>query len=180
MKTQFKESKQNIKPKILFVLIMIVVLTGGLYGHSFSIGLGFDSFNYTQTYLNTTVSYMTELTDQVELVLGTSFGILVREQEPTFWLPLQIGLGFIFPDILSADGVLGVGLSPVFNWGAGLDDLNFYLGPYLQLGFRLQVHPFMRWFFDVQQDLHIGRPEWISTSTRVVTGINFFFDNQDE
>lgn len=157
-------------------MVLIVIGTGQATAASFSAGLGFDFFNYTDNYLSTHLAYVGEVAENVELELGGTFGIRVEENnEPSFFLPFQAGLGFVFPDLPAVDGVLGVGVTPAFNWGSGVEGFHFYLGPHLKAGVRVPVHPFMRWYVEVQQNLHIGRPAWINTSTRVITGINFFF-----
>ncbi|AFG36359.1 hypothetical protein [Spirochaeta africana] len=162
---------------ILASLVLLLAGPVGISATSFSAGLGMDFLNYERPYLSTHLAYIGELAENVEMELGGTFGIVVEDQEPGFFLPLQLGLGFVFPDLPGVDGILGVGASPAFNWGVGVDDFRFYLGPYLKAGVRVPVHPFMRWYLEVQQNLHIGPPQWINTSTRVMTGINFHFGN---
>jgi len=163
--------------RFLSVIAVLLGMVGatGVSAASFSAGLGVDFFNYEQGYLSTHAAYMNEITENVELEIGATFGILVENQEPSFYLPAHLGLGFVFPDLPAVDGILGVGVTPAFNWGNAVDDTGFYLGPYLKGGIRVPVHPFMRWYIEVQQNLLIGPPQWINTSTRVMSGINFFF-----
>lgn len=159
----------------MLVLFGAAFSVGSAAAASFSTGLGVDFLNYQRGYLSTHAAINNEVTENVELELGATFGIIVENQEPSFYLPTQIGLGFIFPDMPGVEGILGVGLSPAFNWGEAVGDPRFYMGPYLKAGVRVPVHPFMRWYVDVQQNLLIGAPAWINTSTRVMTGINFSF-----
>ena len=164
--------------RILLILIILFFGAAWLSATSFSAGLGVDFLNYEHGYLSTHAAYINEVTENVELELGATFGIIVEDQEPGFYLPMQLGLGFVFPDLGRVDGILGVGLTPALNWGAALDGRQFYLGPHLKAGIRVPVHPFMRWYVEVQQNLLIGPPQWINTSTRVITGINFFFGSE--
>lgn len=162
----------------LCILIILLFGAASLSAASFSTGLGVDFFNYEQAYLSTHAALINEVTGNVELELGTTFGIIVEDQEPGFYLPLQLGLGFVFPNLPVIDGVIGVGLTPAFNWGPAFNSRRFYLGPYLKGGIRVPVHPYMRWYVEVQQNLLFGPPQWINTSTRVMTGINFFFGSK--
>lgn len=170
--------------RIRVMTFAILVLFGIFYSAdnaaavSFSTGLGVDFLNYENGYLSTHAAVSNEVTENVELELGATFGIIVENQRPSFYLPTQIGLGFVFPDFPGAEGILGVGLSPAFNWGEAVGDSRFYMGPYLKAGVRVPVHPFMRWYVDVQQNLLIGPPKWINSSTRVTTGINFSFGSE--
>lgn len=163
----------------LFISILLVSGVVSAAAASFSVGIGSEFLNYDTIYLTTQASFINEITDNVELETGGVFGIRVEEQQPGFYLPLQIGLGFLFPDLPVVDGMLGVGLTPAFNWGAGVEGVRFYLGPHLKAGIRVPVHPFMRWYLEAQQHLLIGPPHWINNSTRVSTGINFFFGGSD-
>jgi hypothetical protein len=49
------------------------------------------------------------------------------------------------------------------------------MGPYLGAGVRVRVHPYMVWFVEGRQDLVIGKPDWINTSSRISSGIIFSF-----
>ncbi|MFW6362926.1 MAG: hypothetical protein ACOC0D_03680 [Spirochaeta sp.] len=160
---------------LITVIALLLVGGGSAAATSFSVGLGSDFFRYEHTYLSTQLTYIGDITENVELNIGGTFGIRVEEQQPGFLLPLHLGLDFLFPEIVGADGLLGIGVTPAFNWGVSVDNFRFYLGPHIRAGVRIPVHPFMRWYIEVQQNLHIGPPQWISTSTRVMTGINFFF-----
>ena len=159
------------------VLALLCFGSSGVSAASFSTGLGVDNLNYERAYLSTHLAYVGDVAENVEMELGGTFGIALIELQPVFFLPMQMGLGFVFPDLPRVDGILGIGASPAFNWGADIEGVRFYLGPYLKGGIRVPVHPFMRWYLEVQQNLHFGPPRWINTSTRVMTGVNFHWNN---
>ncbi|THB67649.1 MAG: hypothetical protein D6B26_01420 [Spirochaetaceae bacterium] len=161
--------------KVLFVLALVFMGAAELSAASFSFGLGGEFFNYQQAYLAMQGSYMREITENVELDLGATFGIRVEEQLPGFLLPMHVGFQFLFPNFPGSVGALGVGVTPVAMWGSSQLGNRFFAGPYIKFGIRVPVHPFMRWYIEAQQNLLIGAPSWINTGTRVNTGIHFFF-----
>lgn len=168
------------------VILAVVPVAAGTAQHSFSTGIGVDFFRYqTPPYLVAlSMTYLPELTDGLELNLGMHFGITTEEvdgsQEPRILLPATVGLNFTFPQEQTTY-VFGVGLTPVFNITPGGDqDVWFYMGPYVKGAVRVRVHPIMSWYVELQQDLLIGKPDWINTTTRLTTGINFSIGSQDD
>ena len=185
MKNRIK-SKPRLWSASLFFVTLLLICTGGavfaegIAKSSFTASLGVDFLNYQHSYLSTQAAYVREITDTLEFELGAAFGIRVEEQEPGFFLPFHAGFGFVFPNAGPGEGVIGIGLTPAFNWGAGIDETRFYLGPHLKAALRLPIHPYMQWQIEVQQNLHIGPPKWINTSTRVMTGVKFFFSDSND
>jgi hypothetical protein len=116
----------------------------------------------------------------MELHLGADFGISTVETadgsvEPSFLIPVDIGLNFTFPRDKTTFYV-GAGLTPNFLFGPEEEDrFRFYLGPYARVGLRLQVHEVMSAFIDLEQDLLIGGPDWINAATGILAGIHFHF-----
>jgi hypothetical protein len=53
------------------------------------------------------------------------------------------------------------------------------MGPYLKAEVRAKVHRIMSLIVELQQDLLIGGPAWVNTSTRISAGVNFTFSPQD-
>ncbi len=146
---------------------------------SFSANLGFDFFNYSESYLNMGITYNHPLADGLELSLGSNFALLTKEEAgsvvPYFFIPLDIGLNFIFSNQFPTY-LIGFGVSPVLRIPPNDTDVGrFYMGPFLKAGVRLRVHKLMNIFFNVYQDLLIGKPNWINTTTRIRLGINFRF-----
>lgn len=162
-------------PALLFLAVVVAPVAAD---SSFSAHIGGNFFRYDTSYLTTGGSYLNKLRPDLELDFGAFFGIATEENDegetvPSFLIPVNLGLNFLFP----TEGVtflLGSGITPVFNFSdedAGGNE--FYMGPYLAAGARLQIHPVMSWFVQGQQDLLFGGDEWINTATRLTTGINF-------
>ncbi len=174
---------RTAKRIIVAMLLCTIPLGAAMAQSSFSAGVGVNFFRYETPYLTAlSATYLPELTDGLELNLGAEFGITTEEvdgsQQPRILLPFNVGLNFTFPRE-QMTYVFGVGLSPVFNFMPDADpDFRFYMGPYLKGAVRVRVHPIMSWFLEAQQDLLIGGPAWINTSTRLATGINFSFEAQ--
>lgn len=141
---------------------------------SFSVSLGGDFFNYDRAFLDIGTSCVVPIRNSLELNLGANFGIATRGEgastEALIYIPFDIGLNFIFNEESKLNFLVGAGLSPQF---LHIDESRFYMGPYLKGGIRVQVHKYMKWFFEVQQDLLIGAPKWINTTTSLRTGILF-------
>ncbi len=171
--------------KILLILIFVSLLAlpsafSEKLPPSFSANLGFNFFNYSEIYLDTGFAYNHPITDGLELTAGADFSLRTIKQTdgtvlPYFFIPINVGLNFIFQNTFPTY-VLGVGLSPVIRIPPTAEDRGrFYMGPYIKAGIRIRVHRLMNWFVNVYQDLLIGEPAWINTSTRIYTGINFRF-----
>lgn len=147
---------------------------------SFSAGIGTNFYRYDTTYLTAlSATYLYELQDGLELNLGGEFGITTTNIDgdtvPSFLIPANVGLNFTFPQERTTF-LFGTGLSPVFNFNPETEtEFRFLMGPYVKAAVRVKVHPIMSWFLEAQQDLLIGGNEWINTSTRLSTGINFAF-----
>lgn len=168
--------------KAFLVLCAVTVVTAtAAADSSFSAGIGTNFYRYDTTYLTAlTATYLYELQDGLELNLGGEFGITTDtnadgDTVPSFLIPANVGLNFTFPQETTTF-LFGTGLSPVFNFNPDTDtEFRFLMGPYVKAALRVKVHPIMSWFLEAQQDLLIGGSEWINTSTRLSTGINFAF-----
>ncbi len=149
---------------------------------SFSVALGMDFFNYEEIFLTTGVLFNFPLAVAMEGCIGADFSIwphkdnVSGEITPRFFIPINAGINFLFQK-QEPIFLLGVGLTPVFliapQTDGTVDPLRFYMGPYVKGGLRVRVHEMMNWYFEIQQDLLIGAPYWVNTTTRVYTGINF-------
>lgn len=161
--------------RYIFSLIFALTIASGVSAApSFSASIGGDFFNYEKAFLALGASCVIPIKNGLELNLGANFGISTRVEggttEALFYIPFDFGLNFIFNNESKVNFLVGTGLSPQFLY---IDESSFYLGPYLKGGIRVQVHEYMRWFCEVQQDLLIGAPEWINTTTSIRTGILF-------
>lgn len=169
------------------ILIVLVLLSAGLFvvplaaQSSLSAGMGVHFFQYDTTYLTVmAATYLHELNEGLELNLGGEFAIHTYDEdgstEARFLIPANVGLNFSFPRH-PATFVFGTGLTPLFAINPDDDkDFRFFMGPYAKADIRLRVHPIMSWFVSAQQDLLVGGDDWISTGTRLATGINFSFE----
>ncbi len=169
--------------KLILILLLsaVVAATAGAGGTAFAAGLGFDFFNYRagDNYLSTSVTLLQMLGDEIELNLGSEFGLTT---EPQFFIPINAGLNFRFPVRDRFGFMLGLGLTPVFLREKSAGDsfrTRFYMGPYLKGGFQIQTHRYMSVFVELQQDLLIGAPDWINTATRIHGGIIFSLPDKD-
>ena len=162
---------------ILFTAGLIIQLSAA---PTFTVHLGMDFFNYKSNYLDTGFSILNEFQNNVEFNSSADFAITTVESDgavqPSFYIPIDLGLNFLFPKN-SLSFVFGTGISTVFNTNPTADkEFNLFIGPFMKGGVRYQVHPLMKLFIEIQQDLLIGGEKWINTSTRVFTGINFSFN----
>lgn len=159
--------------------ITMILVAGAVHAQaSFTAHIGTNIFRYERAFLATGASLITGLGEQMELQLGGDFAIAreaagAGEYDPIIVIPINAGLNFTFP----ADRTvfyLGTGVTPNIRIAAAENGgFGFFLGPYLKAGLRFQVHEVMSVFLDLQQDLLIGGPVWINTSTRILTGIFF-------
>ena len=147
-----------------------------LFSQSFQAGIGADFFRYEKTFLDLRAAFLQPLKPDVELSLGGSFAILTEENdgnvEADFFIPLDGGVVFLFPVNKTFSYQFGLGVSAQFLVSS---ENRFYMGPYLGAGARVRVHPYMVWFLEGRQDLVIGKPDWINTSSRISSGIIFSF-----
>ena len=143
---------------------------------SFTAALGGDFFNYEKSFLDISGAYIVPLQEDLELSIGAGFGISTEERngetEALFYIPLDLGLNFIFPGKGNISYLVGAGVTPQFVIA---DDRKLYLGPSIKGGVRIRTHEYMQWIIELQQDLLIGPPDWINTATRFRTGIQFSF-----
>ena len=161
--------------KYLFIAAFLL-FTGvpALFAQSFTAGIGADFFKYERTYLDLRAAYIQPINPDVELTLGGSFAIVTKNEggttEADFLIPLDGGVNFLFPVNETFAYQFGLGLTAQFVLET---DSRFYMGPFISFGVRFGVHPFMEWYIEGRQDLLFGKPEWISTSTRLSTGVIF-------
>ena len=164
------------KAKVLVAALTLVGLALPLYAESqFTGSFGVNFFTYETPYLTTGVMYQHSVREKMDLVYGADFGIHTEQKdgdvEASFLVPAKLGLHFPFGEDVFTYGV-GTGISPSFAFGEN-DDPGFLIGPYLSGTMRVQVHPVMSIFMQVQQDLLFGAPKWIYTGTRLQIGISF-------
>jgi len=168
--------------RAILSLVLLAVAPAAFSQMSFAAGLGANFFRYETPYLTAlAATYLYEYTEGVELNIGGEFAISTTEDDdgdtvPRFLLPANLGLNFVFP-YNRVSVVFGTGLTPVLFIDEESDP-SFLMGPYAKGAVRVQVHPYMSWFVEVQQDLLIGGSEWINTGTRASSGIVFSFENR--
>lgn len=169
--------------RILMIALLGTALAGAAWADgSFSLGVGGNFFLNGSPYLDAvSANYSHVLQETLELSFGADLALNVANQDsegqplPSFLVPITLGLDFAFPGEV-VTFLFGTGVSPILNFNPGTEDeFRFYIGPFLQTELRIRVHPIMSIFVSAQQDLPIGRPNWINTSTRLLTGINFAF-----
>ena len=171
---------------IALTFLVVTVFYAESQPSSFSASLGMDFFNYAENYLDTGLVYNHLITEGLEASVGFNFALRTVNTGtdtapnivPYFFMPLDIGLNFIF-DNFRPTVLFGFGITPVLRIPPNADDTGrFYMGPYIKAGVRVKVQRLLSWFVEVQQDLLIGKPNWINTTTRVYTGINFSFSGK--
>ncbi len=173
-----------MKQWIVTLVIALFAVTAASAQSTFAGHIGVNFFRYERTYLETGVIFLAPIAEQMELHLGADYGISTETRadgtvDPYFLIPVNLGLNFTFP---FANGAyyLGTGVTPSFRLGPESDGgFRFYMGPYARTGLRYKVHEVMSIFLDVEQDLLIGGPAWINTSTRLKGGILFSFPSGD-
>ncbi|MFQ3619445.1 MAG: hypothetical protein SNJ78_00735 [Spirochaetales bacterium] len=149
-----------------------------LLGHSQALqaGIGADFFTYDRTFLDLRATLLKPLKPDVEIFLGGSFALATHNEdgkvEADFFIPLDGGVNFLFPIQKDFSYTLGFGLTAQFLLES---DRRFYMGPFMKVGIRYKIHPYMTWYLEGIQDLVIGKPDWINISSRVHTGILFHF-----
>lgn len=164
------------------------IITAGLFILSIAIfaseskamltgGFGINYFGYDTLYLTTGFLYQAELRDGMDFVAGADFGINTNtndsgDVEANFLIPLKIGVYFPFPGEKITYG-FGSGLSPCFQFTHDDTGAGFLIGPYINGSIRIQVHPVMSIFLQVQQDLLFGKPNWIYSGSQIKLGISF-------
>lgn len=145
---------------------------------AYSLHLGMDFFNYDSRFLDIGVAVTNEFQSDTEFSAQLNFAITTAEiagvVRPSFYVPLDLGLNFLFPSSGRLGFLFGAGFATVFH-SAPETPSAFYLGPYMKGGVRVAVHEQMKLFLEFQQDLLIGGPRWVNTSSRLVTGITFNF-----
>lgn len=175
--------RSTVKKSLVLLIILFCVAAVGFsqQSPSFSFGLGMDFFNYEEVFLSTGALLNFPIAPGMEGFLGADFALWPYQESeeeeitPHFFIPINAGVQFIF-DKQKPTFYLGMGLSPVFLvTPEEVQDVRFYMGPFLKGGLRVVVHQMMSWFIELQQDLAIGPPYWINTATRINTGINFKF-----
>ncbi len=147
-------------------------------GPSFTAALGGDFFNYEKSFLDISGAYIVPLHDDLELNIGAGFGISTEENngevDALFYIPMDLGINFLFPGTGNISYLVGAGVTPQF---VITDERKMYIGPSIKGGVRIRTHEYMQWILELQQDLLIGPPDWINTATRFRTGIQFSFGN---
>ncbi len=161
---------------LLGILVFTSAVLPAASDSMFTGSFGVNIFTYNTVYLTTGATYQHSLREAMDIVYGADFGINTVEEgdevKANFLVPAKLGLYFPFGGEKITYG-LGTGISPCFTFGSTNEDPGFLMGPYLNGSVRIQVHPVMSVFFQVQQDLLFGAPEWIYTGTRFQLGISF-------
>lgn len=142
-----------------------------------SADIGGNFLNYESAYLDTGAAVIVKIRPDMELDIGADIALTTEENDEGdvkagFIFPVNAGLNFTFP-AGTAEYLVGIGLSPVFQNQVDTGGINFFMGPFLKAGMRLKVHPVMQVFGEVKQDLLIGPPQWINTGTTATVGILF-------
>ncbi|MEM5947164.1 hypothetical protein WKV44_01250 [Spirochaetia bacterium 38H-sp] len=162
--------------KKCFFILTFFIATIAAFPQMFSTQLGVDFFNYDKGFLDFRLAYHQNLAESMELKLGADIGINTTQRGgeivADFLLTGEIGLVFLFPASQSLIPYVGVGLSPQFVIA---EPAFFYLGPYLDAGLRIKVHPNMDLITELKQELPVGPPAWINNCTRISAGIIFHF-----
>ncbi|MDR3200102.1 MAG: hypothetical protein LBT68_01475 [Spirochaetales bacterium] len=165
-----------MKRSILFFLFILLALCPTAFSQSLSAGIGADFPNYEKSYLDIRLQYIHHLNPDVDVTLGSSFALSTHKDDgdtdADFLIPVDLGVNFIFPinDIFAY--YFGIGATAQFFIPD--DGVNrIYPGPFVTVGLRAGVHPFMEWYLEARQDLLFGEPDWLNTSTRLSTGIIF-------
>ena len=140
-------------------------------------GFGLNFFGYETIYLTTGILYQVEIKDGMDIVGGIDFGINTETNdsgkvEADFLIPLKIGIYFPFQDEKIKYG-FGSGIAPCFQFTHDDSGAVFLIGPYVNGSMRIQVHPVMSIFLQVQQDLLFGKPNWIYSGSQIKLGITF-------
>ena len=161
--------------KALSMFICILVMGGAVTVHAgstgLSAGLALDFPHYEGLYLEPSFGIHTGLFSGVNLDLGAGLGIRMVEGIPWFVLPVRAGVDFLFAEGESLVPALGVGLAPTIAWHEG--EGSFSMGPYIKGSLKARIHPLMSWYVMAEQALLIGPPRWLSTGTRLETGVDF-------
>lgn len=157
-----------------YLVGIFLFFAAGAFAQSFQTGIGADFFNYDRTFLDLRAAYLQPLKQDVELSLGASFAIATEKKdgdvEADFFIPLDGGVNFLFRMNDKFGYLFGLGVSVQFLLES---ERRLYVGPFVKGGVRVKTHPYMTWYFEAQQDLVIGEPDWINNSTRLNTGIIF-------
>ncbi len=160
--------------RLFFALLLLLPLSLG--AQSLQAGIGADFFTYERTFLDLHATFLKQVKPDVELSLGGSFALATRDDNGTvkadFFIPLDGGVNFLFPINKEFSTLVGFGLTAQFLLES---ERRFYMGPFMKLGARYRIHPYMTWYLEILQDLVIGKPDWINISTRFGSGILFHF-----
>jgi hypothetical protein len=169
--------RKTIHVMILAVSLSISAAYASEVESMFTASFGVNFYGYDTTYLTTGVVYQVQVQEGMDFVGGADFGIHTDKDnsgnvQADFLIPLRVGLHFPFEGEKVTFG-FGTGLSPCFQFSNDGDDGGFLMGPYINGTMRIQVHPVMSVFFQAQQDLLFGKPDWINTGSRFLIGISF-------
>jgi len=164
-----------MKRGVLFFFLIVCIIPGA-FSQAVSAGIGADFPNYKEAYLDMRLQYIHHLRPDVEVNIGGSFAITTYKEDgdtkADFLIPLDLGVNFLFPANETFAWYFGVGASAQFSLPRN-DTNRFFMGPFVALGIRLGIHPYMEWYLEARQDLLFGEPDWINTGTRLSTGIVF-------
>ena len=156
--------------------VLLLLLPFAIGAQSLQAGIGADFFTYHRTFLDLHATFLQKIKPDVELSLGGSFALATRDENGTveadFFIPLDGGVDFLFSVNKEFSYLLGFGLTAQFLLES---ERRFYMGPFMKVGARYRIHPYMTWYLEVVQDLVIGKPDWINFSSRFSTGILFHF-----
>jgi hypothetical protein len=169
-----------MKRFLLVLIIILLVLTAAVGEErkkTFTGTLGMNFFGYDTVYLTTGMVYQVEVQRGMDFIGAADFGIHTKsgetgQVEADFLIPLRVGLHFPFEGDKVSFG-FGTGLSPCFQFSQDEESAGFLMGPYISGTVRIKVHPVMSVFFQLQQDLLFGKPDWIYTGSRLLAGISF-------
>ncbi|TFG84860.1 MAG: hypothetical protein E4H20_01990 [Spirochaetales bacterium] len=135
---------------------------------TYSVSLGANFFEYSAVALETSVSIVVPLNDDLSIEGKAAYAVQPVPDDPFMAIPVQAGVRFSFGyDPLTF--LCSIGIEPIFV----LSPAAFRLGPYFGVEASLRVHPFLEVFAGAEQNLLFGGPNYVSTGSRMQAGFRF-------
>ena len=150
------------------VLLFSLGVSGFAQVTTYSVSLGANFFEYSQTALETSLGAVVPLQEGLSFEARAAYAVKPATDSAFMAFPFQAGVRFSF-GAQPAGFHCSVGLEPVFTRNPD----SFRLGPYLGIEGSLRVHPYMELFLGLEQDLLFGGPDYVTTGSRVAGGLRF-------